>query len=971
MSALTEPIAFRDKPRAETNFERLTAHVPPAPLQRIRLLLAASADPDTTLHYLTRLCEEQPGFFHRLAHSPAILQYLVAVFSASRFLSEEILKRPQWIEDLAASGDLHRMLPVEELRTRLAATLPPEDPLNPLPLALFRRRQILRIAIRDLLGLATLSETTEELSNLADVILDAAYRRLRRHLSRRYGTPRCLAPSGQLRDGEFSIIALGKLGGAELNYSSDIDLMFVYSGPGETDGPEPLSNREFFSKLANHLTDLLSTPTAEGRCYRVDLRLRPDGRLGEVCVSVDGACKYYQDRARDWELQMLIKARVCAGDLAPGRAVLEFVQPLIFTSTLDFSAVESVSETRERISEKLLLKKGKPTGIDVKLAPGGIRDIEFLVQCLQRLHGGRETWLQHPGTLLSLRRLHDKQYLSDSEFSRLAAAYEFLRHLEHRLQLANDLQTHTLPDSPVELDLLARKIPPGRPGSEPSADRLLRRLNNHLKAVQDIYQRVIHSQQRVYYGPVAEPPPQPSPAEYSPASALLEPATSNLVRFLDQRAPRLAHALSRSRLRRGAKAFEHFLEHAVTNPKWLGWLDSDPTLAAYLFDLFEESSYFGDQLIRKPELIEELRRMRENPGEKPDYAIAAETLADAHDLRRFFQREMLRIQSESICLHSPIFDTLERTSRLADAAIAASYRMAVERTRQSFPTARPAYQPVDQMMVIALGRLGMLEFDLASDADLVFILPDQDAPELPFWTRVAERMIQQITAYSGEGVIFAVDTRLRPNGREGMLVQTEQSFRDYFARRAEAWEGITYMKSRAVAGNLQRGTSFLSEIQEIDWRRYGQSGRSKKKLWDMRMLLEKEQGHENPLKAGRGGYYDIDFSLMYLRLKSAGIFFPVLNTPARIDIIEKMGHLERADAAFLRDAATLFRAIDHGLRVYSGHAGGRLPRTRHKLEAVDRLVSRWTPDHLHDQPIDVELAQVQTRTRDFFERLFK
>ena len=241
---------------------------------------------------------------------------------------------------------------------------------------------------------------------------------------------------------------------------------------------------------------------------------------------------------------------------------------------------------------------------------------------------------------------------------------------------------------------------------------------------------------------------------------------------------------------------------------------------------------------------------------------------------------------------------------------------------------------------------------------------------LSLWTRVAERMIQQITAYTGEGVIFAIDTRLRPSGREGTLVQTEQSFRDYFANRAEAWEGITYMKSRTVAGNLERGTEFLKELQELDFRRYGQSGRSRKKLWDMRMRLEKEQAPGNPLKAGRGGYYDIDFCLMYLRLKSAGIFFPVLNTLERIDIIERMGHLERPDAVFLADAATFYRSVDHALRVFSGHSGGRLPRTRFKLEAVDRLAARWTPDHLHDQPLDVELAQIQSRTREYFERLF-
>jgi len=271
---------------------------------------------------------------------------------------------------------------------------------------------------------------------------------------------------------------------------------------------------------------------------------------------------------------------------------------------------------------------------------------------------------------------------------------------------------------------------------------------------------------------------------------------------------------------------------------------------------------------------------------------------------------------------------------------------------------------------LALGRLGMREFDLASDADLVFVLPDEEASELVFWTRVAERLMSMVSAYTGQGTIFAIDTRLRPDGREGALVQTESAYKSYFAERAEAWEGITYMKARAVAGDLERATAFLKELQRVDWRRYGQSARSRSRLAQMRRRIEKEQGAENPLKAGRGGYYDIDFALMYLRLKGAGIFYRALNTPARINVIEETGHLDRQDAAFLRDAATFYRAVDHGLRVITGQAAGTLPRGGPQLAMLTELVSRWTPEHLHDEPIEFELAHIRERTRDFFERLF-
>ena len=206
-------------------------------------------------------------------------------------------------------------------------------------------------------------------------------------------------------------------------------------------------------------------------CYRVDLRLRPDGSLGEVCISVEGARSYYEKRARDWELQMLIKARVAAGHRPTGRALLDFVEPRIYSTSLDFSAIEELSATRERMNEKLAARQAnrraehrRPGGIDVKLERGGIRDIEFLVQCLQRLHGGADPWVRHGGTMLALARLQDKGYLTGAEYGRLAQAYQFLRHLEHRLQFDEDRQTHRLPEDPAALELIARRMPGGSSG---------------------------------------------------------------------------------------------------------------------------------------------------------------------------------------------------------------------------------------------------------------------------------------------------------------------------------------------------------------------------------------------------------------------------------------------------------------------------------------------------------------------------
>ena len=965
MPSLLESISFRQPRRSQGELSAVLGDVPEAIRTYIETLLVSTADPDAGVHYLASLRQQKPQEFEKLARSQPRLQYLVAVFSNSRFLSEEVLQNPQWIEQL---NDMDRELLSAEYEERLEAVLAKQPAGTPvaLTLALFRRQQILRILIRDVLGLCGLPETTEELSNLADAILDVSYKQIRAELIARHGLPKFIDETGQSRDCGMSVIALGKLGGRELNYSSDVDLMFVYQANGETDGPDRISNKEFYKKVANQYTELLSTYTAEGMCYRVDLRLRPDGSLGEVCISLDGAKSYYQTRARDWELQMLIKARVAAGDPEAGRELLSAVEPLIYSTTLDFSAVEAVSETRERIHEKLSRRRLHKHAFDIKLAPGGIRDIEFLVQCLQRLRGGQVPWVRQGGTMLALARLSDKDLLSAAEYGRLVSAYRFLRNLEHRLQFAEDRQTHTLPSAQRDLDLLARKMPIAQLGSAPSGEKLLHELNAHLEAVQEIYQRVVHSHRPTYYSLAPD-----APAELD-AHEDLESSAANLAHFLDQRAPELAKVVTRADLKRGAGAFEHFMEKVVANRGWLDLLNSDgysnSPVARYTLDIFEHSPYFSEELIRTPELMEELDRLPSTTANS--YMEAAGAADDIGALRTLFRREMFRIQAASICLGSPVFDTLEMTSDLADAAIAACYRMALAQVLVSSPPVTPGYSPSRQLMVIALGRLGMREFDLASDADLVFVLPDEDRDEHLLWTRVAGRMIDLITAYTGAGLMFSVDTRLRPNGSAGALVQSEASYKEYFAKNAEAWEGIAYMKARAVAGDLERATQFLNELQRVDWRRYGQSGRSKKDLRQMRMRLQKEQGQSHPLKSGLGGFYDIDFSLLYLRLKSAGIFYKVLNTPERINIIEAMGHLERADAEFLRDAATFYRAMDHGLRVWSGHSEGSLPNSETQLALLTKLVHRWIPEHLARQPLKIQLSIIQNRTREIFDRLF-
>jgi glutamate-ammonia-ligase adenylyltransferase len=336
-------------------------------------------------------------------------------------------------------------------------------------------------------------------------------------------------------------------------------------------------------------------------------------------------------------------------------------------------------------------------------------------------------------------------------------------------------------------------------------------------------------------------------------------------------------------------------------------------------------------------------------------------------LRHFYRLQMLEILAESVYRHYPIFATLGKTSRLAEWVVRAAYRIAVEDVVR-FSDWRG---PREHLSVIALGRLGMREFDLASDADLIFFIPDEERPQHLHWLQVVERLIEITSSYTREGLIFTVDTRLRPMGRDGELVQTESYYNSYFASQAEAWEAITYMKARTIAGNIERGKQFLCELQDVGWRRFGRSGELTSMLVGMRERLEREQGADSPIKAGAGGYYDIDFILMYLRLRDAGIFFESLNTPERIEVVRALGGLTDDQAQKLLETAVFFRSLDHGIRVCLGHSAGAIPVALQKRAPITGLTRRWSELPPADTPLGPFFQQTRRATRELFTEIFK
>ena len=962
MDLSLQSIHFLDPASAERNFRAVAGILSEPALTTLRQSLRQSPDPDSSLNYLERFLKQAAGEDESLLLDGNRLPILTAVFGNSHFLAETLFRYPELLAWALDESRLYRSLSTDELRSELG-WFPSDtgDDEAARTLARFKRMHLLRIVIRDLFHFATLADVTEELSNLADAILQGAREHIHQQLVRRFGRPLTQADTGPI-ESHFVVLALGKLGGRELNYSSDIDLMYLYTAEAETSGPVKISGREFFGQLAQRLTRMLSKITPEGSCFRVDLRLRPEGGSGELALPLSSALKYYHSRARDWELEMLIKARPVAGDQPLGNAFLTMLEPRIYQTTTDFSLIERVAETRDRIQKKL--SGNRDNGLNVKLSRGGIRDIEFLVQCLQRLHGGREPWVRGGGTLLSLHRLRDKGYLSSQDYSRLYGAYSYLRTLEHRLQIEHNRQTHTIPSSPEPRRILTRKMY-GK--SSPHADSLGREVERHLRKVSEIYERVIGGQRPIE--PAAAPPVDVVDAR--PDKPASDPSWRAQIQHLQQQSPRLAETIADLPIRRGRKHFEHFLNNLISVPGLLKTFEEQPDLMRCAGDLIEHSPHLAEQIIRNPAEAAELSTVvaSDSPAntDRNTFEGARHSdLSDSTKLRRFYRRRMLEISARSIYRREPVFATLDKTSRLAEFVIQQALRIATAETERTLDQPRPAAP----LQIIALGRLGMREFDLGSDADLVFVLPDEGASHAKWWRRSIEILVDIMSSYTREGTLFTIDSRLRPMGRDGPLIQTESRFKQYFSEKAEAWEAITYMKARTIAGDFAQGTKFLTELQDEDWRRYGISDDPASELVLMRKKIEDAHGIAQPIKAGPGGYYDVDFILMYLRLRNAGLFFPSLNTPERIEVLRTTKALTGDQAETLESAAEFLRALDHAVRIAGGPSAHKIPTSVSQTEIINELVGRWSRVKIGPGGFREGFEQVRRETRELFQRIF-
>ena len=985
MDAAFKGVAFAQPESAVTTLTAVSRMLPPQLWAALPGLLAQLPDPDGALNYLERYFQTRSGsagqvsaadVMRFLGQRPAALHHLLVIFSYSRFLSETLIQQPEmilWLDrvsldrgfvrmdrsSVSGSGSLDRIKSPEDLHAEFARFAATSFELSPaLILARFKRREYIRITLRDVLGLATIGETTLELSHLADVLLEHALRLAEQKLEVAYGVPEAADSSGSRQRTYLTIISLGKLGGFELNYSSDVDLMFMYGGEGNTSGglEGTTTNADYFARLAQGILKTIMEMTSEGAVFRVDLRLRPQGSEGALATPVASALDYYRTNAREWELQMLIKARGSAGDVSIAKRFLAEMQPLIYRPEFNLAAVKAVLDAREEITKSLrrqAIDKPHTAEWNVKLSPGGIRDIEFLTQCLQRLYGGAEPWLHSGTTLVALQRLHDKGYVSGREFFRLAEAYQFLRKVEHRLQLRNGLQRHTLPHAADALDRLARRcgVEAGPEANRTPGEELLHRLSKCFADVQEIYDRVLATTT-----PVAA-----EPSEHFEVDA----GAGQLLRRLQSAHPAIAEVYEKFAeggdllVRRG---LTRYLSSAMLSPDLVMELTAHPEWLISAAEICGASDYAVEWLARHPGDIHILAK-----AERAQHQLSIEVnslldggteVAMSHVRVRYRQRVFAALV-EAIRGPRQPFETFAELSLLAEKAIGETLEIAARDVlphgdADAFAGKWSGDGDSLPIAILALGRLGTSEMDFASDVDLVFITDAAlDPAAREPWRKIMERFSNLAASLTRDGILFPVDTRLRPRGTEGEIVQSASYVLDYFRTEAAAWEAATYLKARAVAGNLRLGREVIASIHNICRERFADAAFTATELARTRERLDTEgttweQGRppRAEFKKVAGGFYDIEYILAFdfLTRGLAHGVTPGGHVLRQIAALESAGEaasgLTTAAAGSLRAGALLFRAVDHAIRIVTGHAAKGEPEPS-LAERILPLLQRW------------------------------
>jgi len=888
---------------------------------------------------------------------PALLAELPLVWAESEFISRLCIVDPGLLTDLANSGDLNRAYDADEYPRRLAAALAgvSNEAALGINLRRLRRREMMRIAWRDLSKRADYHTTVADLSAFADASIDAALVHLETWLRRELGIPHSAGGAPQ----SMVVLALGKLGAAELNFSSDIDLLFVYPEEGETTGLRTLSNAEFFIRLGQRLIKALSTVTSLGFVFRVDMRLRPFGESGPLAMSFEALENYYQAHGREWERYALIRARPVAGDRNAGQALLKLLHPFVYRRYLDYGTLEALREMKELIAAEVR-RKGI-TG-NVKLGYGGIREVEFIVQGFQLARGGRTPELQSPRLLPTLATLNRLQLLPDLAALELSTAYIFLRNVEHHLQEYTDQQTQTLPQDEIGCTRLVMSM-----GYQTWEDFRLD-LDHHFERVHDHFQRVFTSPQnethpeselgdlRAFWRGLLE-------LERIPAVlaelGMEPPVTEALARLrncapvralsnrgqerLDRLIPLLL--LAASKTDRPTAAVERLvtvLESIGRRTAYVALLVENPVALSQLVRLCAASPWIAQQIARFPVLLDELidpRTLYAPPHRATLTDALRQTLvrlpeddleAEMEALRHFRHGNSLRVAAADVTEVLPLMVVSDHLTELAEVVLAEVLDLAwrdLER-KHGCPAGLGGIPGEGRgFSIIGYGKLGGIELGYGSDLDIVFLHGGDTTSRTDgihpidtsvFFLRLAQRMIHILTTHTPAGRLYEIDLRLRPSGASGLLVTGLDAYTHYQRTAAWTWEQQALVRARPVAGDAAVGESFREIRHEVLCRKRNPVV-LRREVREMREKMRTELGSKDPtrqfdLKQDRGGIADIEFLVQYAVLCHAHAH-PELthwtDNIRQLDALRECGLISTNDTTALQEAYRYLRHAVH------------------------------------------------------------
>jgi glutamate-ammonia-ligase adenylyltransferase len=976
-------MGFADAERSLANLGRLGDAAEP-----LLAVLARTADPDLALHGLVRLVEaadDGARLVSDLADDEGTAMRLLSVLGASSALADHLCRHPGHWTELADATLGSTRAPAFAVRAELlrAVGADPDDeaPVCGIPdedaadaLRVEYRRVLLRLAARDLAHDVGVDDVAAELADLAAGTLDAALAVARARVGESASSAR------------LAVIAMGKCGGHELNYVSDVDVIYVFE-PAEA--AEEAAAARVAAQLAGHLMQICSEHTREGTIWPVDAALRPEGKAGPLVRTLASHQGYYERWAKTWEFQALLKARPVAGDTELGREYVEMIRPMVWRAAEREGFVEDVQAMRRKVVEQLPAREAER---QLKLGPGGLRDVEFAVQLLQLVHGRADDRIRAQATLSALAELTEVGYVGWDDGEALHDAYAFLRKLEHRIQLHQLRRTHVVPDDEAALRRLGRSMGFVR---EP-VQALDKAWQHHRREVRRLHEKLFY---RPLLGAVARIPgtearltPEAAGDRLAalgyvdPKGALrhLEALTSGVTRSSDIQRTLLPVMLEwfadAPDPDAGLFGFRRISESLGGSPWYLKTLRDEGQVAERLARLLATSRYATDLLEREPQGVQMLA---EDLTPRDSETLTSEMVATARRqdqpedavraIRAIRRRELFRIAVGDLFGENEVADVGAGLARLTDATLEATLDVAGRAVQEQ----RGIDESPTRMAIVAMGRYGGFELSYGSDADVLFVhdpVPGADSHEASTYAHTVANELRRLLLLPGGDPALQVDADLRPEGKQGPLVRTLDSYASYYAKWSKVWEAQALLRAEAVVGDEDLRRRFTELIDPL---RYPADGLSHDDVVEIRRIKARVDEERLPrgadrnthLKLGRGGLADIEWTVQLLQLQHAGEL-PDLRTPRTLTALAaaaEAGLLDKDDAEWLDHGWRTVSRVRNAVTLVRGRPGDHLPRDTREKAAVASVMGY--PPGASTELVNDYLRHTR-RTRAVVDRVF-